>query len=203
MCRLRRHSYDIPVQSLARALNGPMQIWRTTLASRRSACIAIALALTLGAAHRLGAQDRPKSPFEKLRSDSVAWQRVLVYVVSALSSELVRGAADTSAQAWRLRLPPNEPQRHLLEKQLRTILRARPATSGDAVVHSLDVGPLSISNDTARVEVRVNETRPCSGTTRTTGSGWATTVLVARHPKEKFWGAAFSRVTAVGDRVSC
>ena len=200
--RLRRNGCTVLAAGLRRYAAKCM-MWRTTLATRRCAYLAIALALTLGAAPRLDAQDRPKSPFERLRSDSVAWQRVLAYVVSALSSELVRGAADTSAQPWRLRMPPNEPQRDLLESQLRTILRARPATSGDPVVHSLDLGPLSILNDTARVEVRVDETRPCSGTTRITGSGWATTVLVPRHPKEKFWGAAFSRVTTVGDRVSC
>jgi len=156
-----------------------------------------------GGAHRLDAQARPQSAFDRLRSDSVAWQRVLAYVVSALSSELVHAAADTSAQPWRLRVAPNEPQRHLLETQLRTILRARPVTSDDSVIHSLDVGPLSILNDTARAQVRVDETRRCPGATRTTGSGWGTTVLVPRHPQEKFWGAAFSRSTIVGDKAPC
>jgi hypothetical protein len=173
------------------------------LTTQRCASIAITLALALGGANRLDAQGRPDSPFERLRSDSVAWQRVLVYVVRAVSSELVRSATDTRAQPWVLRMPPSEPQRHLLEAQLRTILRARPVTSDDSVIHSLDLGPLSILNDTARVEVRVDETRRCSGTTRTTGSGWVTTVLVPRHPKEKFWGAALSHSTVVGDRVSC
>ena len=177
--------------------------WTTTLAARRCAWGVIALALMLGGAHRLDAQARPQSAFETLRSDSVAWQRVLAYVVSALSSDLVRAGADTSTQPWRVRAAPHEPQRHLLESQLRTILRARPVTSEDSVIRSVDLGPLSILNDTARVEVRVDETRRCSGTTRTTGSGWVTTVLVPRHPKEKFWGAAFSRSTIVGDRVSC
>jgi len=173
------------------------------LVTRRWASLAIGIALTLGGAHRLAAQGRPESAFDRIRSDSVAWQRVLTYVVSALSSELVRGATETSAQPWRLRMPPNEPQRHLLEAQLHTILRSRPVTSDDSVIHSLDLGPLRIFKDTARVEVRVDEMRRCSGTTRTTGSGWATTVLVPRHPKEKFWGAPFSRNTNVGDRVSC
>jgi hypothetical protein len=173
------------------------------LAARRGACLATVLTLLLGAPQGLVAQAQPVSAFAALRTDSVAWQRVLTYVVSALSSELVGAAADTSAQPWHLRVPANEPQRNLLETQLRTILRARPVTSGDQIIHTLELGPLVIRDDTARVQVRVNETRRCPGTTRTTGSGWVTTVLVARHPQMKFWGAAFSRSTEVGDAVSC
>lgn len=165
--------------------------------------LAVALTLILNGPHRLEAQARPESAFVRLRSDSVAWQRVLGYLVSALSPELVRAAADASAQPWHLRVPPDDPQRNLLEAQLRTILRARPVASDDSVIHTLEVGPLSIVDDTARVQLRVDETRRCPGTTRTTGSGWMTTVLVPRHPQEKFWGAAFSRSTIVGDRVSC
>lgn len=165
--------------------------------------LALSLALILSGPRRLDAQAAPNSAFAKLQTDSVAWQRVLVYVVSALSSELVRGAADKSAQPWRLRLPTDEPQQRLLESQLRTILRVRPVMADDSVIHTLEIGPLRIRGDTARVEVRVDETRRCSGTTRTTGFGWMTTVLVPRHPQQRFWGAAFSRSTYAGDRVSC
>jgi hypothetical protein len=73
----------------------------------------------------------------------------------------------------------------------------------DTVVRSLEFGPLIIAGDTARVDVRFDETRKCPGTTRTTGFGWNTTVLVPREPRLKFWGAALARTTLAGDRVGC
>ncbi|MGI8765934.1 MAG: hypothetical protein ACR2KM_05400 [Gemmatimonadaceae bacterium] len=127
----------------------------------------------------------------------------MVHLLQSLSAELIRAAADTTAQPWHLRLPTDEPQRPTLEAQLWTILRARNPAIGDSVVHTLEIGPLSIHNDTARVQVNAYETRRCGGTTRTTGSGWTETVLVPRHPLAKYWGAAFSRSTLVGDRVPC
>jgi hypothetical protein len=173
------------------------------LATRRRACLATVLTLMLGGSQGLIAQARPASTFARLQTDSVAWQRVLTYVVSELSSELVRAAADTSAQPWHLRIPVNEPQRNLLEAQLRAILRARPVASDDSVFRTLEVGALVIRGDTARVRVQVDETRRCPGTTRTTGWGWATTVLVPRISQGRFWGAARSRSKAVGDKASC
>jgi len=141
--------------------------------------------------------------FAKLATDSTAWQHVLAHVVGALSPQLVAGATDPAAQPWRLRLPSDDPQRQLLQAQLRTVLRAREAIPGDTVVRSLNFGPLLISNDTARVDVSFEETRKCPGTGRTTGFGWSTTVLVPRVPRYRFWGAAFSRATTHGDRVAC
>lgn len=137
-----------------------------------------------------------------MRSDSIAWQRILVYVVRALSVELVRAAADTAAQPWDVRLPVAEPQRRLLDAQLRTILRARPVDRADSVVHLLELGELRIVGDTALVAARFQETRRCPGSaTRTTGSGWSDTARVPRHPGS--WGVAFSRRAIVGDRVGC
>jgi hypothetical protein len=144
-----------------------------------------------------------RDTFAAMRSDSVAWQRVLVYVIRALSPELVRAAADTAAQPWDFQLPPAEPQGQLLAAQLRLILRARPITPTDSVTHRLEIGALRIVNDTALVGVHMQETRRCPGTTRTTGSGWTDTVRVLRHPVQKLWGAAFSRGTLATDRVGC
>ena len=177
----------------------------SSLTPLRRSCISVVLALAVDSAGagRLHAQVTPDRVFAALRSDSTVWERVLVHVVSSLSTELVREAADTGAQPWELHIAADEPRRHVLEAQLTTILRARPAATGDSVVHSLEIGPLRVQNDTARVEVRFEETRRCRGTTRTTGSGWAETVLVPRHPHQKYWGAAFSRSTIAGDRVLC
>jgi hypothetical protein len=62
---------------------------------------------------------------------------------------------------------------------------------------------LRVVGDTAFVDVKFDETRHCPGTRRTTGSGWATTVMVPRDPRQGSWGAALSRRTLVGDGVGC
>ena len=172
---------------------------------RRTGC-AVALLMLLVGSRPAHGQTTRRDPLAALGTDSVAWQRILVYVTHSLSPELVRAAARPEAQPWEIRLPRNEPQRQLLETQLRTILRTRDITPSDTVTHRLDIGALRIVNDTALVVVQMTETRRCPGTTRTTrttGSGWLDTVRVARHPQQKFWGAAFSRGTLVGDRVGC
>jgi hypothetical protein len=164
--------------------------------------LSIVLAFSLGPT-TVRTQETANKAFAELATDSTAWQRVLAHVVGALSPQLVAAATDPAAQPWRLRLPSDDPQRQLLQTQLRTVLRAREAIPGDTLVRSLDLGPLLISNDTARVNVRFAETRKCPGSGRTTGFGWSTTVLVSREPRQRFWGAAFSRTTTVGDRMGC
>jgi hypothetical protein len=169
--------------------------------NRRSISLSVALALSL-APTTVHAQTATKA-FAELSTDSTAWQRVLAYVVGALSVPLVAAATDPTAQPWQLQLPSEDPQRQLLLTQLRTVLRTRQAIPADTLVRSLELGPLLIAGDTARVDVRFEEIRRCPGTARTTGFGWTTTVLVPREPRQKFWGAAFSRTTAAGDRVGC
>lgn len=162
----------------------------------------MALTLSLVAPSALRAQQTASTIFGALRSDSAAWHQVILYIVSSLSNELVNSATDPAAQPWKLELP-DDPQSALMQTQLRTILRARQVMPADTLFHSLTLGPLVISNDTARVEVHFSETRKCPGASKTTGFGWSTTLLVARDPREKFWGVARSRVTQAGDSMGC
>jgi hypothetical protein len=87
----------------------------------------LAIALSIGLA--IPASSQAHAPYSDLpgllRIDSTAWQRVLVYITSQLSTELVRAAADTTSQPWIIRLPDREPQRALIGRQLRTLRRAR------------------------------------------------------------------------------
>jgi hypothetical protein len=170
--------------------------------NRCTISLSIVLALSIGPT-KMHAQETANNALAKLVTDSAAWQHVLAHVVGALSAQLVAGATDTAAQPWRLRLPPDDPQRQLLQAQLRTVLRAREPVPSDTVVRLLEFGPLLISNDTARVDVSFEETRKCPSTGRTTGFGWSTTVLVPRVPRFRFWGTAFSRATTHGDRMTC
>jgi len=171
-------------------------------AVRRSGCFAFVALMLTGTLH-LRAQGATPSPLAALRTDSVAWQRVLGYVIQALSPELLRAATNPDAQPWDLRLPPAEPQRQLLETQLRSILRARAPTPTDSVTHLLEIGELRIVHDTALVRVRMDETRKCPGSTRTAGFGWVETVQVPRDSVRKFWGVGRSREALAGDRFGC
>lgn len=164
--------------------------------------IPFAVTLALAAPSVAHAQETPK-PLVALTTDSAAWQSVLTYTVGALSSVLVTSATDPAAQPWRLEFPSDDPQESLIRTQLRTILRMRQVMPADTLVRSLEFGKLVISGDSARVDVRFTETRTCPGSSKTTGSGWSTTVLVPRDPTQKFWGAARSSVTRAGDRLPC
>jgi len=163
----------------------------------------VLLAAALAGTSPVHAQAPSGPAFAALTSDSAAWQRILVYTVSALSVELVASATDSAAQPWRRQLPAGDPQARLLARQLQTILRVREPTPRDTLVRLLELGTLRISDDTARADVRFTETRTCPGAARTTGFGWSTTVLVPRDPRYKFWGAARSRTTVAGDRAGC
>jgi hypothetical protein len=137
-----------------------------------------------------------------LASDSVAWERIAVYVVSRLSTHLVRTASDTSPQPWRITLPPAEPQGRLLEMRLETILRARPIRSDDSVAYELDISPLAIANDTARVTVRTDFKKRCAGSVWSGGYVNVDRVFVVRHPRG-FWSIARTEGVRHGDRFGC
>jgi len=116
---------------------------------------------------------------------------------------MVAAGASTAAQPWTLRLPADEPQRALLERQLRTLFRARAPLPSDSVVRTLEFGPLVVVRDTGYVRVHFDLTRHCPGSTRTTGYGNVDSVIVARHPQLRAWGVARSAGVLHGDRVGC
>ncbi len=168
---------------------------------RRTLLAATLVASTLHAISA-NAQERPNSLLAPFMSDSVAWQRILTYVVSSLSSHLVQTASDSSRQPWRISLPADEPQRALLEAQLRTILRARPVTPQDTVVYELEIGPFTVANDTGRVRVRTDFATRCPGSTRSAGYGNVDRVYVVRHPPG-IWSIARTEGVLHGDRLGC
>src|SRR5262245_55159645 len=126
---------------------------------RRAITPVVALLVLIAPATR--AQRPASEGFAVLATDSVAWQRVLAYVVSSLAPDLVAAGANVAAQPWTLRLPADEPQRALLERQLRTLFRARAPLPSDSVVRTLEFGPLVVVRDTAYVRVRFDLARHC------------------------------------------
>lgn len=162
--------------------------------------VAVLIALGASAVPTPAQQGSPLPP--TLTSDSVAWERVVVHVTRGLATHLVRTAHDTTAQPWRITLPPDVPDRALVERQLRTILRARSVLPEDSVTYELTIFPLEILADTARTTVRTAFKRRCPGTGQVTGFGNSERVMVPRHPRG-FWGVARSGGIAHGDRLGC
>jgi len=151
-----------------------------------------------------GAESQDPSPkfLAAFASDSVAWERILVYVIGSLSTHLVRTADDPTPQPWRITLPPDEPQRTLLETRLRTLLRARPVLSEDTVVYELRIDPLTVTADTARTVVRTSFRQRCAGSNRTQGYENVDQVYIVRHPPG-FWGVALTAGVMHGDSLGC
>lgn len=149
----------------------------------------------------LRAQERSGLPAQFF-SDSTAWQRVLAHVVTSLSTYLLRTGVDSNPQPWLLSLPDNEPQRELLLRQLRTILRARPVASSDTLIFTLVVGPLAVSKDTARVTVRTDFGKRCPGSAAIGGFGNVDSIVVPKHPRGG-WAVATSARVLHGARAAC
>jgi len=166
----------------------------------RSILVAALLATTFQPSS-VNAQTLPDALRASLRRDSTAWQRIIVYVVSSLSPHLVRTASDTARQPWRIALPPDAPQRRVLEAQLRTILRARPVLPEDTVAYELEIEPLVVVNDTGRVRVRTDFAQHCPGTSRSRGYANFDRVYIVRHPLG--WSIARSEGVLHGDRFGC
>ena len=173
------------------------------LRRRRLACALCRVVLATALPGALGAQPPADAWLRAASSDSAAWQRVLTYVTSALSVELVASATDDRLQAWDVRLPVQDKQSPLLRRQLTVLLRAREVTPTDAAYRLLAFDSLVVAQDTARVVVRFDDVRRCRGSATTEGGGWATTVYVARHPQLRIWGAAVAPRVMAGDRAAC
>src|SRR4051812_10125007 len=139
---------------------------------------------------------------DRFFSDSTLWDRLLTHVVGSLDTYLVRTSADSNRQPWLLELPDNAPQPELLLRQLRTILRARPAAASDTLIFKLLVGHLTISNDTARIVIRTEFGKRCPQSDAIGGFGNYDSVVVPRLPR---YGWAVARSVAVrhGDRGGC
>ena len=161
----------------------------------------VALLLNSFSVDAVEAQARPSSLPAMFGSDSAAWERILVYVVSSLSTHLVRTASDTGRQPWRVVVSPEAP-REMLETKLRTILRTRQVQDNDTEVYELEIGPLLIANDTGRVRVRTDFAQRCPGTGRSAGYGNVDNVYVVLQPPG-LWSIARSEGISHGDRLPC
>ena len=154
------------------------------------------------------AQGRPVVRFGQSPPDSAAWRPLIAYVIGNLAHNILDAAIDTTSHAWEMSFPATGAAWPAIEAHLRTVLRARPPLAGDTVVWRLSIGELTVSADTARVQVLTGRTSHCSGTTRTAGYGNRDSVFVVRHSASssgstRFWGSARSAGVLHGDTAAC
>jgi len=156
----------------------------------------------------LEAQGRPVVRLGQSPPDSAAWRPLLAYIIGNLANNVLDAAIDTTSQAWEMSFPATGAAWPAIEAHLRTVLRARPPVPGDTIVWELRIGELSVSADTARVQVITGMTRHCPGTTRPGGYGNVDRAFVVRHRSSvsystRFWGGARSAGGLHGDRFGC
>jgi hypothetical protein len=170
----------------------------------RLAVCALSAGLMFTPARDIACQQRPALPPlpERFFSDSTLWVRVLDHVVRSMSTYLVRTSVDSNPQPWQLTIPDDAPDRDRLLRQLRTVLRARPVQAGDTLVFTLSIGPLTITDDTARVTVTADFGKRCPGSDKLGGFTNTEHLTVPRHPQAG-WGAARSAGVMHGDRAIC
>jgi len=167
-----------------------------------------ALAGVVAVSSNAAAQDArsPQRPalnaMEALGTDSTAWQRVITFEVSWHSAQLVRAATNAALQPWRIELPAAEPQRALLDEQLRRVLRAREPVDGDSSVYALSLGALRIAGDSAFVKFSSSLTQQCAGSTRLTGYHNEMEIVLPRAP-QSVWGVGRIGTVTHGDRMGC
>ena len=143
------------------------------------------------------------SASEILTPESRVWRPILEFVVSRVAGDIIRAANAPTEEAWSVTLPDSTPSWLRLHDHLMRILRARPVRADDDSFRELYVGPLRVTGDTARVELRTSFTRKCPGSTWVTGSGTNEEILLARFPAFGWGGRASSAGGLVGDRVPC
>lgn len=156
----------------------------------------------------LEAQGRPVVRLGQSPPDSAAWRPLLAYIIGNLAHNVLDAAIDTTSHAWEMSFPATGAAWPAIEAHLRTVLRARPPVPGDTVVWELRIGDLTVSADTARVQVVTGMTTHCPGTTRPGGYGNRDDVFVVRYrmsatDSTRFWGAARTAGVLHGDRFGC
>jgi hypothetical protein len=138
--------------------------------------------------------------------DSSVWRPILEYVVRSLSPYIARAATDTTLRPWNVRLPSSEAPWPMIENHFRSLLRARSVTNTDSIFYRLEVGPLSMVGDTARVNISIEQTKLCPGSGgRSGGYGNRDNVYVHRvmNGNLGWWSSARSDGIIHGDRFGC
>ncbi len=171
--------------------------------------LCVGLSLTLALPHqRIDAQAASRLRLGEIQPDSAAWRPLLVYIIAKLSHNVLDAAIDPTPRPWKMSFPSTGANWPAIETHLRTVLRARPVVPGDSVIYELTIHDLTVSNDTARVQVITIVTLDCPG-----GAGqggytnrddvFAFRFSPGRSQSPSIWSAARTAGVLHGDRFGC
>ncbi|MGH7460694.1 MAG: hypothetical protein ACREMA_06650 [Longimicrobiales bacterium] len=149
------------------------------------------------------AQTNPRGMILQSLPDTSAWRPLLDFVVTRLTQRLADSTADNRTNPWQLTLPSTLPRG--VANQLRIALRARDVTAQDAAYDVLELGPMDLAGDTARIRFVTGRTQRCPGTEQTTGYSnhevvYVTRVIIAGVPS---WSSAMAVDGVHGDGLPC
>lgn len=137
--------------------------------------------------------------------DTSVWRPIIERIFESVTPFIARTATDTSIQVWLMRFPDSKPPWARLEKRLRAALRSRPPTAADSSYYELEVGPLVVTGDTARVKLRIGMTSLCPGSEHRGGYGNEEEIVTVKFKSAmlSFWSAARPRSILHGDSFGC
>lgn len=170
-------------------------------------CVALGLAMALPQ-QTIDAQSASRLRLGEIQPDSAAWRPLLVYIIAKLSHNVLDAAIDTIPRPWKMSFPSTGANWTAIESHLRKVLRARPVVSGDSVVYELRIHDLTVSADTARVQVITSVTWDCPRGARQGGYTNRDDVFAFRFatgPSQSptVWSAARTAGVLHGDRFGC
>src|SRR5688572_9664249 len=126
----------------------------------RRVCVLSALALALTHSPLL-AQTAPERQVLASFPDTSVWRPVLQFVIDELAPSRRLIANDTFATPWYMTLPSTAPPWPTVERDLRTLLRARDVLPEHVYVYNLIVDRMTLSGDTAKLQVTMGTLRRC------------------------------------------
>lgn len=170
-------------------------------------CVGFGLTMALPQ-QTIDAQSASRLRLGEIQPDSAAWRPMLIYIIAKLSHNVLDAAIDTNPRPWKMSFPSTGANWPAIETHLRTVLRAREVLPGDSIVYELRIHDMTVSADTARVQVITGVTLDCPGGTGQGGytnrdDVFAFRFSPGRSLSPSVWSAARSAGVLHGDRFGC
>jgi hypothetical protein len=201
MLRIRADGFRPPRRKDDTRQSGDFRHRRTGGSIRRTFRIGLFVIAGMSCARAASAQRTPNASDPPVLPDTSAWTPLLTGVVERLAPHVLRAATDGSAQPWRFTLPEDGLLWERVERHLRLILNARDVAASDSSYRRLEIGPLQLSGDSARVRLLVEVLWYCPPTDDTAGYRTSEILVSARLPAAgNRWGPARSMNVAHGDK---
>ena len=137
--------------------------------------------------------------------DTSVWRPIVQHIFERVSYFIAGAATDSSIQVWSMTFPSEAGLWPRLHEHLQLALRSRMPTDADSSYYELEVGPLTISGDTARLKLHTGLMILCPGTERRGGYGNEEEIVIVKRRVAEFaaWRAVRPVPVEHGDRFGC